>query len=46
MTCHSHPFGDAMGLACLRTDEHRAGHVYAAAWCPDAHDLSEQEACR
>jgi hypothetical protein len=46
MTCHSHPFGDPMGLACIRTDRHTTGHIYQSAWASDAHDESEARACR
>jgi hypothetical protein len=46
MTCHSHPWGDPMGLACLRTDAHVAGHVYGAAWAPDSHDFYDPEGDR
>jgi hypothetical protein len=45
MTCHSHPWGDPMGLACLRTDPHTSGHIYSGTWAPDAHDTSEEAAC-
>ena len=42
-----HTLWDAAdGLACLRTDDHDTGHIYGAAWCPDAHDAYDPEGDR
>ena len=39
MTCTAHLNGGV--LACVRTDAHTTGHVYAASEAPDRHALTE-----
>ena len=39
MTCTAHLNGGV--LACIRTDAHTTGHVYAASEAPDRHALTE-----
>jgi len=43
MTCTA-TLGDSEGLACMRTDDHAAGHIFhSTSGVPDAHTESSHE---